>query len=232
MSYQFPRDGYEGQNDWGAIGQEPTVPQQTDTATVTTVIENGEEVTELKTTSGIGKRHEERQPPFSFITDPTINSILLNINPQLFVSKLFYLFFYSAFGSLFPLLAVYFKQLGMNPIQAGKSTVLVWDYLYLTISLLQALSLAFVLLWSLLPPHSGPRLPTDFTNARPFCCSPSVVGLSSLSRWHSFDLQHQPVSSSMRPTTFSTRLTVTSHRRFLMTRLHYGQTLRKQHKTA
>ncbi|KAH9409600.1 Major facilitator super domain-containing protein 6 [Tyrophagus putrescentiae] len=123
MSYQFPRDGYEGQaNDWGAMGQESGsgVPrQQTDTAAGTTIIENGEEVTELKTTLGTGKRHEERQPPFSFITDPTINSILLNINPQLFVSKLFYLFFYSAFGSLFPLLAVYFKQLGMNPIQAG-----------------------------------------------------------------------------------------------------------------
>lgn len=130
MSYQFPRDGYEGQaNDWGAMGQESGsgVPQQqTDTAAGTTIIENGEEVTELKTTLGTGKRHEERQPPFSFITDPTINSILLNINPQLFVSKLFYLFFYSAFGSLFPLLAVYFKQLGMNPIQAGKSTLLLY----------------------------------------------------------------------------------------------------------
>lgn len=130
MSYQFPRDGYEGQaNDWGAMGQESGsgVPrQQTDTAAGTTIIENGEEVTELKTTLGTGKRHEERQPPFSFITDPTINSILLNINPQLFVSKIFYLFFYSAFGSLFPLLAVYFKQLGMNPIQAGKSTLLLY----------------------------------------------------------------------------------------------------------
>lgn len=121
MSYQFPRDGYDSnsmtaQNEWGTIGQETTLPPQT---TATTVIENGEETTELKTTLGTGKRHEERQPPFSFITDPTINSVLLNINPQLFVSKLFYLFFYSAFGSLFPLLAVYFKQLGMNPIQAG-----------------------------------------------------------------------------------------------------------------
>lgn len=33
--------------------------------------------------------------------------------------KLFYLFFFAAFGSLFPLIAVYFKQLGMNAVQTG-----------------------------------------------------------------------------------------------------------------
>ena len=35
------------------------------------------------------------------------------------VAKLFYFFFFSAFGSLFPLIGVYFKQLGMDPAQAG-----------------------------------------------------------------------------------------------------------------
>ena len=32
---------------------------------------------------------------------------------------MFYLFFFSAYGSLFPLMAVFFKQLGMNGAQAG-----------------------------------------------------------------------------------------------------------------
>ena len=35
------------------------------------------------------------------------------------VGKAFYLFFFSAFGSLFPLMGVYFKQLGMDAAQAG-----------------------------------------------------------------------------------------------------------------
>ncbi|RWS13364.1 major facilitator superfamily domain-containing protein 6-like protein [Dinothrombium tinctorium] len=38
---------------------------------------------------------------------------------DLLVSKAFYFFFYAAFGSLFPLMAVYFKQLGMNSVMAG-----------------------------------------------------------------------------------------------------------------
>ncbi|KRY38436.1 Major facilitator superfamily domain-containing protein 6 [Trichinella spiralis] len=38
---------------------------------------------------------------------------------ELFMSKLFYFFFYAAFGSLFPLISIYFKQLGMNATQAG-----------------------------------------------------------------------------------------------------------------
>ncbi|OQR76099.1 major facilitator superfamily domain-containing protein 6-like [Tropilaelaps mercedesae] len=38
---------------------------------------------------------------------------------ELTVSKLFYLFFFAAFGSLFPLLGVYFKQMGMNALQCG-----------------------------------------------------------------------------------------------------------------
>ena len=40
-------------------------------------------------------------------------------NRSLLVSKAFYFFFFAAFGSLFPLLGVYFKQLGINPTQCG-----------------------------------------------------------------------------------------------------------------
>ncbi|CAI5444939.1 unnamed protein product [Caenorhabditis angaria] len=36
-----------------------------------------------------------------------------------FICRLFYLTFFASFGSLFPLLAVYFKQLGMTAAQAG-----------------------------------------------------------------------------------------------------------------
>lgn len=48
-----------------------------------------------------------------------IDNLLTAVNQDLLVSKLFYFFFFSAFGSLFPLLGVYFKQLGMNPEQSG-----------------------------------------------------------------------------------------------------------------
>lgn len=53
------------------------------------------------------------------ITAPLFDTILKYVNRDLLVSKIFYFFFYSAFGSLFPLMGVYFKQLGMNPAQVG-----------------------------------------------------------------------------------------------------------------
>uniref|UniRef100_A0AAY5KTU7 Major facilitator superfamily associated domain-containing protein n=1 Tax=Esox lucius TaxID=8010 RepID=A0AAY5KTU7_ESOLU len=43
----------------------------------------------------------------------------VRINNHLLVSKVFYFFFYAAYGSLHPLLPVYFKQLGMNASQSG-----------------------------------------------------------------------------------------------------------------
>ncbi|KAM8903108.1 major facilitator superfamily domain-containing protein 6-A-like isoform 2-T4 [Spinachia spinachia] len=46
----------------------------------------------------------------------------LRVNSRLLVSKVFYFFFYAAYGSLHPLLAVYYKQLGMS---AGRSGLLV-----------------------------------------------------------------------------------------------------------
>lgn len=48
-----------------------------------------------------------------------IDSIFTIVNKDLLSCKLFYFFFFGAFGSLFPLLAIYFKQLGMNAVQGG-----------------------------------------------------------------------------------------------------------------
>ncbi|XP_067300452.1 major facilitator superfamily domain-containing protein 6-B [Pseudorasbora parva] len=41
------------------------------------------------------------------------------IDHNLLISKVFYFFFYAAYGSLHPLLALYYKQLGMTPSQSG-----------------------------------------------------------------------------------------------------------------
>ncbi|XP_075950864.1 major facilitator superfamily domain-containing protein 6-A-like [Anarhichas minor] len=43
----------------------------------------------------------------------------LRINTRLLISKVFYFFFYAAYGSLHPLLAVYYKQLGMSASRSG-----------------------------------------------------------------------------------------------------------------
>ncbi|XP_041637922.1 major facilitator superfamily domain-containing protein 6-A isoform X2 [Cheilinus undulatus] len=43
----------------------------------------------------------------------------LRINSHLLISKVFYFFFYAAYGSLHPLLPVYYKQLGMSPSRSG-----------------------------------------------------------------------------------------------------------------
>ncbi|XP_015904990.1 major facilitator superfamily domain-containing protein 6 [Parasteatoda tepidariorum] len=48
-----------------------------------------------------------------------IDNVCSSFNQDLLIAKTFYFFFFSAFGSLFPLLAVYFKQMGMNPTQSG-----------------------------------------------------------------------------------------------------------------
>jgi len=41
------------------------------------------------------------------------------VNRELLIAKAFYLLFFSAFGSLLPLMAIYFKNMGMTPTQAG-----------------------------------------------------------------------------------------------------------------
>uniref|UniRef100_A0A665UT40 Major facilitator superfamily domain containing 6b n=1 Tax=Echeneis naucrates TaxID=173247 RepID=A0A665UT40_ECHNA len=43
----------------------------------------------------------------------------LRVNSNLLISKIFYFFFYAAYGSLHPLLAVYYKQLGMSASRSG-----------------------------------------------------------------------------------------------------------------
>lgn len=43
----------------------------------------------------------------------------VKVNNDLLISKVFYFFFYAAYGSLYPLLPVYYKQLGMSPSQSG-----------------------------------------------------------------------------------------------------------------
>lgn len=48
-----------------------------------------------------------------------IENVSGGMSYDLIISKTFYFFFFAAFGSLFPLIAVYFKQLGMNPAQTG-----------------------------------------------------------------------------------------------------------------
>lgn len=48
-----------------------------------------------------------------------LDSMLTVVNRDLLICKLFYFFFFGAFGSLYPLLAIYFKQLGMNATQSG-----------------------------------------------------------------------------------------------------------------
>ncbi|XP_076000159.1 major facilitator superfamily domain-containing protein 6-like isoform X2 [Genypterus blacodes] len=45
--------------------------------------------------------------------------VCLRVNSRLLISKIFYLFFYAAYGSLHPLLAVYYKQLGMSASRSG-----------------------------------------------------------------------------------------------------------------
>lgn len=42
-----------------------------------------------------------------------------SVDQELMIVKTFYFFFYSAFGSLFPLMGVYFKQMGMTALQCG-----------------------------------------------------------------------------------------------------------------
>ncbi|KAK2819493.1 hypothetical protein Q7C36_021139 [Tachysurus vachellii] len=62
---------------------------------------------------------EKPTVPFSEHQRRCCESIFLRINRYLLVSKVFYFFFYAAYGSLHPLLAVFYKQLGMNPFQSG-----------------------------------------------------------------------------------------------------------------
>lgn len=50
---------------------------------------------------------------------PCCKRMCLRVNTTLLVSKVFYFFFYAAYGSLHPLLAVYYKQLGLSASRSG-----------------------------------------------------------------------------------------------------------------
>ncbi|KAK6970117.1 hypothetical protein BgiMline_025742, partial [Biomphalaria glabrata] len=66
-----------------------------------------------------GVSHSQQpQRPTAFSRD-FLDSLCTVVNRDLLFCKLFYFFFFGAFGSLFPLLAIYFKQLGMNASQSG-----------------------------------------------------------------------------------------------------------------
>lgn len=63
---------------------------------------------------------QEKAPvPFSERQLGCCHRMFLWLNHELLVSKVFYFFFYAAYGSLHPLLSVFYKQLGMNPFQCG-----------------------------------------------------------------------------------------------------------------
>ena len=48
-----------------------------------------------------------------------LDSMCTNINQTLIVPKAFYFFYFAAFGSLFPLMGIYFKQMAMTSLQVG-----------------------------------------------------------------------------------------------------------------
>lgn len=54
-----------------------------------------------------------------YVRDKLNNSHQPASNRKLLVPKAFYFFFFAAFGSLFPLMAIYFKQMAMSPTQVG-----------------------------------------------------------------------------------------------------------------
>jgi MFS family permease len=55
----------------------------------------------------------------SSIANDVVELLFKSVNRVRLIFKLFYFFFFAAYGALFPLLALYFKQLGMNPTQSG-----------------------------------------------------------------------------------------------------------------
>ena len=48
-----------------------------------------------------------------------LDTLPSNVNRTLLYAKLFYFWYFAAFGSLFPLMSIYFKQMGMGPSYCG-----------------------------------------------------------------------------------------------------------------
>lgn len=116
----YPDSGAYGQTDQYQYEDEPHQQHQQQQPTTHDPSPSGEKQ------SALGRFIRERVPVCGQILDtlssinlPFIDALVQRINRDLLVSKMFYFFFYSAFGSLFPLMGVYFKQQGMNPAQVG-----------------------------------------------------------------------------------------------------------------
>jgi hypothetical protein len=61
-----------------------------------------------------------QRPPKILRNAPNlIDSLPANVNRTLLYAKIFYFWYFAAFGSLFPLLSIYFKQMGMGPSYCG-----------------------------------------------------------------------------------------------------------------
>ncbi|TGZ61128.1 hypothetical protein CRM22_008144 [Opisthorchis felineus] len=61
----------------------------------------------------------DKRPSVANTKRTLIEWIRTHMDRSMLVFQLFYFFFYAAFGSLFPLISIYFKQLGLNAIQCG-----------------------------------------------------------------------------------------------------------------
>ncbi|XP_054653082.1 major facilitator superfamily domain-containing protein 6-A isoform X2 [Dunckerocampus dactyliophorus] len=92
------------------------------------VILTDDEVAEAFNTLSLQQRTVSTTPPAASpqppVTSPpdSLNCcerMCLRVNTHLLISKVFYFFFYAAYGSLHPLLAVYYKQLGMSASRSG-----------------------------------------------------------------------------------------------------------------
>nr|XP_046238524.1 major facilitator superfamily domain-containing protein 6-A-like isoform X5 [Scatophagus argus] len=71
-------------------------------------------------TPALGSDLPPEQPPASNSSSvDCCERMCLRINRHLLVSKVFYFFYYAAYGSLHPLLAVYYKQLGLSASRSG-----------------------------------------------------------------------------------------------------------------
>ena len=101
----FPRQGFDSYSNSNSVDQRMVIDECTPTQT------------------SINRQQPPQQPQTGHgFHLKSLDILWTYVNKELFISKIFYFFFFSAFGSLFPLMAVYFKQLGMNAIQAGMST--------------------------------------------------------------------------------------------------------------
>jgi hypothetical protein len=61
----------------------------------------------------------QKPPEITRHASNLLDSLPSNVNRTLLFAKLFYFWYFAAFGSLFPLMSIYFKQMGMGPSYCG-----------------------------------------------------------------------------------------------------------------